>query len=116
MGDARLTMERKQLAESEKYGLIVVDAFSSDAIPIHLMTSEAMKVYLDKMAPDGLLCFHISNRYLDLKPVLYNLAQESGLSAVYQNDLRQDDDDNPIPALFGKSSSTWVILSPRRSV
>jgi hypothetical protein len=112
MGDARLTMEKKQLKESEKYGVIVVDAFSSDAIPVHLITSEAVKVYLDKMADDGLLCFHISNRYLDLKPVLYNLAREHNLAAVYQNDLRQDDDRTP--SLFGKYSSTWVILSRRQ--
>jgi hypothetical protein len=111
LGDARLTMERKQLKDSEKYGVIVVDAFSSDAIPIHLITREAMKVYLDKLTEDGLLCFHISNRYLDLKPVLYNLAQEPdfNLSAVYQNDLHGDDDRSP--GLFNKSSSTWVVLS-----
>ncbi|MHB1425696.1 MAG: spermidine synthase [Gemmataceae bacterium] len=111
MGDARLTMEKKELKDSEKYGFIVVDAFSSDAIPVHLITREAMQVFLDKLTEDGLLCFHISNRYLDLKPVLYNLARERNLSAVFQNDLHQDDDDNPIPYLFGKTSSTWVILS-----
>jgi hypothetical protein len=109
MGDARLTMEKKQLKDSEKYGVIVVDAFSSDAIPIHLITREAVQVFLDKLTDDGLLCFHISNRYLDLKPVLYNLARERNLSAVYQNDNRDDDDRTP--ALFGKTSSTWVILS-----
>ncbi len=112
LGDARLTMEKKQLEESQKYGTIIVDAFSSDAIPVHLITSEAIQVYLDKMSDDGLLCFHISNRYLDLKPVLYNLMRERGLSAVYQNDLRQDDD--VTPSLFGKYSSTWVVLSRRQ--
>jgi hypothetical protein len=109
LGDARLTMEKKELKPSEKYGVIVVDAFSSDAIPVHLITREAMQVYLDKLTEDGLLCFHISNRYLDLKPVLYNLAQERGLSALYQNDLRENDPRST--ALLGKSSSTWVILS-----
>jgi hypothetical protein len=109
MGDARLTMERKQLKDSEKYGVIVVDAFSSDAIPVHLITREAMQIYLDKLAPDGLLAFHISNRYFDLRPALYNLAKEHGLSSVYQSDDRESDKEST--ALMGKSSSTWVILA-----
>jgi spermidine synthase len=106
MGDARLTMERKQLADSEKYSVIVVDAFSSDAIPIHLITQEALNVYLDKLAEDGLLCFHISNRYLDLRPVLYKLADahEPPLAAVFQSDNREEN-------YPGKSSSTWVVLA-----
>jgi spermidine synthase len=104
MGDARLTMERKKLADSEKYGVIVVDAFSSDAIPIHLITREALDVYLDKLAENGLLCFHISNRYLDLRPVLLNLARERDLAAVFQSDNREEN-------YPGKSSSTWVILA-----
>ncbi len=106
MGDARLTMERKQLKDSEKYGVIVVDAFSSDAIPIHLMTREALKVYLDKMTERGLLCFHISNRYLDLKPVLYKLAEDHqpSLAAVFQSDNREEN-------YPGKTSSTWVVLA-----
>jgi hypothetical protein len=109
MGDARLTMEKKQLQDSEKYGVIVVDAFSSDAIPIHLITLQAVDVYLDKLAKDGLLCFHISNRHLDLRPVLYNLARERGLAAIYQSDDREDDPRST--ALLGKSSSSWVVLS-----
>jgi spermidine synthase len=106
MGDARLTMERKQLADVEKYGVIVVDAFSSDAIPIHLITQEALNVYLDKLAENGLLCFHISNRYLDLRPVLLNLARahDPPLAAVYQSDNREEN-------YPGKSSSTWVMLA-----
>jgi hypothetical protein len=103
LGDARLTMERQQLSESEKYGIIVVDAFSSDAIPIHLITWEALKIYLDKMTEDGILAFHISNRYLDLKPVLANLADQEGLACLYQSD---DDEDYP-----GKARSTWVMLA-----
>jgi len=110
MGDARLTMERKQLKDSEKYGIIVVDAFSSDAIPIHLITREALQVYLDKLTEDGLLAFHISNRYLDLRPVLANLAKDSPdkLAAVYQADDREHDNSRIFP---GKSNSTWVVLA-----
>jgi hypothetical protein len=115
-GDARLKMEKKQFKESEKYDIMVLDAFSSDAIPIHLITREALKIYLDKLSEDGLLCFHISNRYLDLKPVLYNLAKdkEFNLSAVYQSDDYEGDDTEQRPrssAYFGKSSSSWVVLA-----
>jgi spermidine synthase len=113
MGDARLTMARQHLKESDKYGMIVVDAFSSDAIPIHLMTLEALDIYLDKLAKDGLIVFHISNRYLDLAPVLYNLARERGLAAVTQSDF-YDEDTNPSPELMAKTSSTWVVLSPNK--
>jgi hypothetical protein len=103
LGDARLTMERKQLSEDEKYKIVVVDAFSSDAIPIHLITVEALKMYLTKITPDGLICFHISNRYLDLRPVLANLAEAENLKAMYFSD---DDETDP-----GKARSTWVVLA-----
>jgi hypothetical protein len=103
LGDARLTLERKRLKASEKYGILVVDAFSSDAIPIHLITLQALDVYLDKLTTVGLLAFHISNRHLDLRPVLANLAKERGLSGVYQRD-----DQAQYP---GKSRSTWVVLA-----
>jgi hypothetical protein len=109
MGDARLTMAHKELKDSEKYGFILVDAFSSDAIPIHLLNLKALDVYLDKLTEDGLLCFHISNRYLDLEPVLYNLAKERDLVAVVQSDERETDPHST--ALLGKTSSTWVVLS-----
>ena len=65
---------RNKLKDDEKYQILVVDAFSSDAIPIHLLTYEAMVMYFEKMPEDGILCFHISNRHLNLKPVLGNLA------------------------------------------
>jgi len=103
LGDARLTMERQDLTEEEKYKIIVVDAFSSDAIPIHLITREALKMYLTKITPDGLICFHISNRYLDLKPVLANLARAEDLKTLYFS----DDDE----AEAGKARSTWVVLA-----
>jgi SAM-dependent methyltransferase len=103
LGDARLTMERQDLSDDEKYKIVVVDAFSSDAIPIHLITREALKMYLTKITPDGLICFHISNRYLDLKPVLANLARAENLKTLYFS----DDDE----AEAGKARSTWVVLA-----
>jgi spermidine synthase len=103
MGDARLTMERQHLSEDQKYGIIVVDAFSSDAIPVHLMTREALDIYLDKLTEDGLIVFHISNRYLDLRPVLANLAKDRGLATIYQSDNSEQ--------YPGKARSTWVVLA-----
>jgi hypothetical protein len=110
MGDARLTLERQHPADDEKYHIFIVDAFSSDSIPIHLITYEAVKLYLERLQPDGILCFHISNRYLDLKPVLANLAEKytrenrgrGELVGYYMND---GDDET------GKAASTWVVLA-----
>ena len=67
LGDARLTMAKEQ---DESFDLFIIDAFSSDAMPVHLMTAEAMRLYLDKLKPDGVVLLHISNRYLDLDSVL----------------------------------------------
>jgi hypothetical protein len=111
MGDARLTMERKQLKDDEKYHILVVDAFSSDAIPIHLITYQALLMYLEHMQEDGIICFHISNRYLNLRPVLSNLANkyrnEKGPLVGY---LMEDSDDN----YTGKAASSWVVLARDR--
>lgn len=71
LGDARLTIQKKP---DERYDLIVVDAFSSDNIPVHLLTKEAIEIYLRKLKKDGILLFHISNNYLDLEPVLSEAA------------------------------------------
>jgi len=80
MGDARLRLEAvRRERPSEKYDFILVDAFSSDAIPVHLLTREALAVYLDVLKPDGVLVFHISNRYLRLEPVVANLAEDAKL-------------------------------------
>src|SRR5262249_43452519 len=59
---------RAPLKETDKYGFIVVDAFSSDAIPVHLITEQAVKIYFDRLMDHGILLMHISNRYLDLQP------------------------------------------------
>jgi hypothetical protein len=103
MGDARLTMEQQRPSEDEKYGLLVVDAFSSDAIPVHLITWEALQLYLEHMRPDGIILFHISNRYLNLKPVLANFAQKGGLTAY----VFSDDDESAV----GKARSSWVVVA-----
>jgi hypothetical protein len=109
LGDARLSLAR---VSDRRYGLIVLDAFSADAIPTHLLTREAMALYLERLDDDGLLAFHLSNRYLNLHPVLYNLAADAGLQALLQHDAafaRLD--------LFpGKLSSTWVVVARREEL
>lgn len=83
LGDARLSMER-ELAQGSamRFDVIAVDAFSSDSIPVHLMTREALRVYLRYLKPDGIVAFHVSNRFLDLVPVVSQLARDAGLSAI----------------------------------
>jgi hypothetical protein len=81
-GDARLTLE----ASSLRYDLIVLDAFSSDTIPVHLLTREAVAGYLAKLSPHGVIVMHISNRHLDLAPVVANVAESQGLVAFLRED------------------------------
>jgi hypothetical protein len=82
-----------------------VDAFSSDAIPVHLITREALGVYLKHVRPDGIVAFHVSNRFLDLIPVVARLAQEHGAHAVLVNDDPDDEEDSI------RSRSDWVLVS-----
>jgi len=86
-GDARLTLE----ASADRYDLIVLDAFSSDSIPAHLLTREALAGYLAKLSPRGVIVAHISNRHLDLAPVVANVAQSQGLVSFLREDDRADD-------------------------
>jgi hypothetical protein len=107
LGDARLSLARET---NRTFGLFVLDAFSSDSIPVHLITSEAIDLYLKHLAPDGVIAFHISNRHLRLAPVLGRLAMAHGLVALEQRDwvgadMRDD----------GKASSDWVLMARSRS-
>ena len=83
-GDARLSLEREfSESGSQKFDVLVLDAFSSDSIPLHLLTQEAMEIYLEHLrGPDSVLVFHISNRMLDLSPVVAVLAAHNHLAAV----------------------------------
>lgn len=104
IGDGRLEVGK---AEDASYGLLVLDAFSSDAIPTHLLTREALELYLSKLRPRGLMAFHISNRYVDLKPVLANLAFSLGLTMR----VRYDDDVTDEMRSIGILRSHWVVLA-----
>jgi hypothetical protein len=76
LGDGRQSLAA---ATGEPFGLIALDAFNSDAVPVHLITREALSLYLSRLRPDGMLVFNISNRYVDLEPVLGNLAEDLGV-------------------------------------
>lgn len=105
MGDARLTMER---IDSLQLDLLAVDAFSSDAIPVHLLTREALAVYFHHLKPDGILALHISNRYLDLEPVCARGAEFFNKIA-----MTVSDDGDEAPYL---SASTWVLVTATNDI
>jgi SAM-dependent methyltransferase/MFS family permease len=102
LGDARLTLEREA---PQGFDVLAVDAFSSDAIPVHLITREALGVYLKHVRPDGIVAFHVSNRFLDLIPVVARLAKEHGAHAVLVSDDAEDEGDSL------RSRSDWVLVS-----
>ncbi len=87
VGDGRLELLSEARIDEPTYDLIHIDAFSGDGIPTHLLTVEAMDGYLQRLSPDGLLLFHISNRYYDLRPVIEALAKEHDLHVLH----------NPVP-------------------
>ena len=100
-GDARLSLQN---AADGYYGLIVLDAFSSDAIPVHLITQQALDLYLSKLATGGLLAFHVSSRSLNLSPILADLAESRNLICIGFNDSE--------PSSFeGKDPSQWVVMA-----
>jgi hypothetical protein len=103
LGDAYL---RLQEAPEGSFDLLVLDAFSSDAIPVHLLTREAMQLYRSRLKSGGLLAFHISNRYLNLRPILARLAEDAGWIARGWRDITQN-------KASGKLDSEWVIMAAR---
>jgi hypothetical protein len=104
LGDARLSLTK---APDQHYGVIVLDAFSSDAVPIHLLTAEAVQLYLSKLAGQGVLLFHISNRYFDLAVILDKLVSRLNLAAFIQRDVQVTEADQA----SGKSPSVWVVIA-----
>ena len=100
LGDARLSLEREP---TQHFDVLVIDAFSSDAIPVHLITTEALAVYRGHMKPGGIIAFHVTNRFLNLVPVVAGLAQAHGLHMIHIADEGE-----------GASRSDWLLLSDRR--
>ncbi|MFO0801491.1 MAG: fused MFS/spermidine synthase [Gemmataceae bacterium] len=100
MGDARLKIKEDA---DRKYALLLVDAFSSDSIPVHLLTKEAVELYLNRMTDDGILALHISNKFVSLEPVVAKIAEALKLEARVWND---NSESRP-----GKTASSWVVLA-----
>ena len=98
LGDARLSLEREA---PQGYDVLAVDAFSGDSIPVHLITFEAVGQYLRHLKPDGVIAFHVSNRFLDLKPVLLAIAEKQGLEYAYVHETGEE----------GGTTSDWVLLT-----
>jgi spermidine synthase len=104
LGDARLSLAADSAA---RYDLILLDAFSSDAIPVHLVTREALDTYLSRLAPGGIIAFHVSNRYLNLEPVIAALARDRGLVGR----VGQGPQDRVANGY--ESNSSWIALARR---
>ncbi len=107
VGDGRLNMNQ---AKDGQYGLIILDAFSSDAIPVHLLTREAIELYLSKLQPDGIIAMHISNLYFDLEPVVRRLASEAGCVSY----IRHDTVVGKAQTETAKAPSVWVVMARTR--
>lgn len=103
MGDARLSLEREAVRRAPRLDLLVLDAFSGDAIPLHLLTTEAFRTYFRRLKPDGVLAVHVSNHFLDLEPLVVGLALQAGRRASII-DSREDGES-------GAAASTWVLVS-----
>jgi len=108
LGDGRLAIDR---APAGSYGLIFLDAYSSDAIPTHLLSREAMRVYLSKLADGGVLAFHITNRFMNLEPVVANLARDAHL--VCRARAEQWSDLSRAEHAQGRAPSHVVIMARR---
>lgn len=104
MGDGRASLNRQA---SQRFDVLAADAFSGDGVPVHLLTREAVKVYRKHMNPGGILAINVSNRYLNLAPLVKALGDEEGLEAILIDDRQ--------PTLRHVLSSTWVLLTDDRA-
>jgi spermidine synthase len=101
MGDARLTLDRQP---PQQFDVLVVDAFSGDSVPAHLLTREAFAIYFRHLKPNGILAMHVSNRFLDLAPVVKSGAESFGKTVRIVN--------RPADASGAIFKSSWIIVSP----
>ena len=100
LGDGRLMLAK---VPDRHFDLLIIDAFSSDAIPVHMLTREALALYFEKLADGGIVMFHVSNRYLDLVSVLSNLIADAKLVGRYQ-------DYSPGNTIWYLSRSKWIAI------
>jgi hypothetical protein len=111
LGDARLSLERE---EPQRFDILVLDAFSSDAIPVHLLTKEAFDIYQRHVVEDGAVVVHISNRHLDLLPVVQRIAEKFNYELIHVEDddvdTRESDEETS-----GAYSTDWIILTRNKA-
>lgn len=100
LGDARLSLERE---DQQNFDVLAIDCFSGDSIPVHLLTRQAFELYFRNLKPQGILAVHVSNRYLELKPVVRRIAADLG-KATFDVESFEDDEGNCF-------SSTWVLVA-----
>jgi hypothetical protein len=103
LGDARLSLA----ADTTRYDLLVLDAYSSDAIPVHLLTREALRQYFERLTPHGVLALHVSNRHFNLEPVVGRLARDAGYTPRLRVDGRLSAED----LARGYASSSWAVIA-----
>jgi SAM-dependent methyltransferase len=107
LGDARILMEReKSKGESGRFDVLALDAFSGDAIPVHLLTRECYAIYQYHLKPDGILALHVSNRYFNLNPVVRSLARSDVRNEVQV--LRMEDEGSH---LQGTDATSWILIT-----
>jgi hypothetical protein len=107
LGDARIVMERQLDAGQEQaFDVLAIDAFTGDAVPVHLLTRESFEIYLGHLARDGILAIHASNRFLDLSPVVRRLAEELRMPAIFVV--------TPTDEALGVYQSTWALVTRSR--
>jgi hypothetical protein len=109
LGDGRLSLEREP---SQGFDVLAMDAFSGDSIPMHLLTREAMAIYMRHLKPDGVLAFQATNRFIDISPVVAGLADEYGLTAVLISDTPQDTDG----ANYWLSATDQILVTSNRGL
>lgn len=106
MGDARLSLERQP---RQDFDVLVIDCFSGDSIPVHLLTREAVQLYFNHLKPDGIAAVHVSNRFLNLAPVVGRIASDLGKASLHI----ESDDDNDESNCFG---TTWILVANSKEV
>jgi hypothetical protein len=111
LGDGRLSLEREP---PQNYDVLAIDAFSGDSIPMHLITREAMAVYVRHLKPDGAIVFQATNRFVDIAPVVERLAAEFGLSAVLVSD--QPDGGYETKHEYWNSSTDQIIVTRNKAL
>jgi len=104
LGDARLNLAKEP---DGLFDLLILDAFGSDSLPVHLITHQAVSLYLDKLAQNGILAFNISNRYLDMEPILGPIAEDLGMVCRCNHDLELSGEE----IADGKLASIWVVMA-----